>query len=631
MYSYDRRVALQIGPADTEKWRSDLRRMTKIYKSIPTAPDAATKLEYFLEARGLFGTFHRNFEEWAYDDVLTSRDPAKQNYSEREVAKHVWTALGTLGHRLFPDQWNHVTDKHEPAPWVMEREIDKNITRYQRAFNIAFKAIDDLLQFRKEQGTPDRLEPIELLTVGSVQVVVHNQGREGRHIEEELDDELRTLSDAVARMTRAGFPQASAGLTVHISFVQTQLRAGQYDPSIDELVLYPLGMGRENNETFIHECGHRFYYKALPGNARIHWKAIIDARAVTIESSDIDHMVEKYVIPVVKTHGHTPFRDELMRDIHEESVELEAKCRELADHMPAFTNDPEEVREFWQKNYGGARVNLEEISDYGSTDEKEAFAEAFMLYVTKGPRQLGPWTRQFFETISRGGGAKLSMVERVVARFLEAAPNPADAVEAILRPLEREVPNVRVEKRRSKGGPAFEVSCGTDSERGPYGVATIFTWPSGLLNSRSIKGLKPLPHREEGSPEALAEKVAEWVRSNKAALSDVPKKIAEALDRMLDSLEWADRSGPHVSSEPRFVEHENRVEITFRAADAPYFGHWDGTEEEFERKMRSFEDTIIEETKHVTEKALAPFRNHVQHIGVSYGDKDYVSIWVHLK
>ena len=442
MYSYDRRFGYALGPGDTEKWRSDLRRMTKIYKSIQSAPDDEKKLEWFLEARGLFSNFHNKFEEWVYDDLLPTRDQSKQSWSEKQVAKTVWTALGTLSSGyLFPDQWNFKTDKHEPAPWVMERDIDKNITRYQRAFNIAFKAIDDLLQFRKEQGKTHP-EAVSLLTVGPVQVVVHNQGREERGAEDDLDDELRTLADAVHRITRAGFPEAVRGLTVHVSFVQTALRAGQYDPSKDELYLFPLGMGRENNETLIHESGHRFYYKALPGNARTHWKEVIDARAVTIEDKDIDHMVDKYVAPVVKLRGHTPFRDELRRTINEESVELEAKLRELSEHMPAFTDDPEEVRAFWKKNYNGARVNLEEITDYGSTDEKEAFAEAFMLYVIKGPRAVGPWTRQFFETISRSGGAKLSAAERVVARWLFEKEvvdiwTPCGTIRVYRRPVDR--------------------------------------------------------------------------------------------------------------------------------------------------------------------------------------------------
>ena len=404
-YSYDRsRIALSVG--STEPWRSDLRKMTRIYKSIPTATEDK-RLELFLEGRGLFATFNHNFEAWVYDDLLPSREPKKQNWREQQVAKTAWTALMTIS-GLFPDSWNYKNERHEPAPYELERSIDKNIVRYQRAFNVALKEIDELLREREQSGKV-RLQPVELLHVGPVQVVVHNQGREERpSMEEDLDDELRTLKDAVHRIEHAGFPQAVKGLTVHISFVQTALRAGHYDSGKDELFLFPLGTGREDHETLIHECGHRFYYKSLPANARAHWKEVVDARALTIEDADIDHMIAKYIEPAVKRDGWTPSRDTLRREIHEGSAELEAKCRELSDHVPSFTSDVEEIRSFWKKHYSGSRINLEEISDYGSTNDMEAFAEAFMLYVVRGPGALGPWTQNFFKAISRSGGARLA-------------------------------------------------------------------------------------------------------------------------------------------------------------------------------------------------------------------------------
>jgi hypothetical protein len=410
-YSYDRR-AFSVSHGDVEKWRSDLRRMTRIYRSIPAAPDDEKKTELMNEASPLFASFHNNFDSWIYDEVLPSRDPEKQSWRERAVAVTAWSALISISPgTLFPTTWRSTTDTHERSIYELQRQIDTNVTRYQRAFNKAFKELDDLFKERAEGGKT-QLEPVELLHVGPLQVVVHNQGRElrGGHADEALHDELSTLGDAVRKMDRAGFSEAAQGLTVHMSFIQTALTAGQYDPSKDELTLFPLGTGRENNQTFVHECGHRFYYRSLPSNARAHWKEVLDARAVTIEAKDIDHCVDTYVKPFTDRHKRTPTRQELRSLLHEDSVEMQAKCWEMADHIPGFTDDPEGVRKFWkdQDYINGARVNLEEITDYGSTNDKEAFAEAFMLYVTQGPRAVGPWTRWFFEMISRAGGAKLA-------------------------------------------------------------------------------------------------------------------------------------------------------------------------------------------------------------------------------
>ena len=412
IYDYDRsksRIAL-AGPGAVEKWRSDLRRMTKIYKSVESTPEEKQH-EILLEARSYFIPFRSNFEAWIFDEVLPSRDAKKQDWWEQKVAKAAWDAQRSIENSLlFPVSWNYKTEQHEPSVHAMVSTIDKNVTRYQRAFNLAFKALDELFQERARKGK-ESLKPVELLHVGPVQVVIHNQGRyEQGSTDKELEDELGNITQAVHRIEHAGFSQAVKGLTVHIVFVSVGLHAGAYDPSKDELTLYPLGTGRENNQTLIHECGHRFYAKALPANARAHWKEIIDARALTIENSDIDHFVDKYIKPEV-TKGFLPERRELLQKIHEESPELESKCRALIEHVPGFTTNIEEIRDFLKTHYKGTRVNLEEITDYAATDEKEAFAEAFQLYVIHGPGALGPWTRNFFKAISRSGGAKLARIE----------------------------------------------------------------------------------------------------------------------------------------------------------------------------------------------------------------------------
>ena len=424
IYNYDRsksRIALS-GPGAVEKWRSDLRRMTKIYKSVETAPEEKQH-DILLEARGYFIPFRKNFEVWVFDEVLPSRDAKKQDWWEQKVAKAAWDAQRSIeSSLLFPSSWNYKTEQYEPSVHAMVSIIEKNVTHYQRAFNLAFKALDELFQERARKGK-ESLKPVELLHVGPIQVVVHNQGRDEQYNPHKaLEDELGNLVQTVHRIEHAGFPQAVKGLTVHISFVSIGMRSGLYDPSKDELTLYPLSTGHDNNETLIHECGHRFYFKVLPANARAHWKEVIDARALTLEDSDIDHWVDKYIKPEV-TNGFLPERHELLQKIHEGSLELESKCRDLVEHTPAFTKDPEEIRDFLKKHYKGKRVNLEEITDYATGDEKEAFAEAFMLYVLHGPGALGPWTQNFFKIISHAGGAKLARIEDPWNIFYGVAPS----------------------------------------------------------------------------------------------------------------------------------------------------------------------------------------------------------------
>ena len=75
---------------------------------------------------------------------------------------------------------------------------------------------------------------------------------------------------------------------------------------------------------------------------------------------------------------------------------LQAKYLYLMEHMPGYTTEEKEIVEHHIKFNKGDRVNLEELTDYGATNPSEAFAEAFLNYVEKGPKALNPWIRNFF-------------------------------------------------------------------------------------------------------------------------------------------------------------------------------------------------------------------------------------------
>ena len=51
----------------------------------------------------------------------------------------------------------------------------------------------------------------------------------------------------------------------------------------------------------------------------------------------------------------------------------------------------------------GKEIPIEHITNYGNTNAEEAFAEAFKLYIVRGPGKLGEWTRWFFREIVRTG------------------------------------------------------------------------------------------------------------------------------------------------------------------------------------------------------------------------------------
>lgn len=405
--SYDRR-ALTVTVDSLKPWKQDLRKMTQIYKSIASASEEKS-VEIFEEAHKLFKTFRKSFETWVYKVVLPSTEKKQQSIMEQDVATKAWDAVINLGDgQMFPTTWDYQTDTYHSDPRKAISDMQRTVLRYQRKMNEALKSIEMYIEARG--GTLDRHPEIEKLQIAGMNVVIHNSGRFSggkenvEHREEHLKDELSTLGDAARKMTQAGFGGAVKGLTIHLKWDRSDLRAGQYDANADELTLFPLGIGREDNSTFIHECGHRYYYRAMPSQARAYWEEVIDARAVEITAVDVRSFIDDFIRPYYRSHGSLPFFSTTKSEARNVEDEVaRAKAMFLADGLPAFTNTPEEVERFLLDNRVGNRVNLEHISDYGAENAKEAFAEAFMLWVTKGPRAVGPWTRDFFVRLTRAG------------------------------------------------------------------------------------------------------------------------------------------------------------------------------------------------------------------------------------
>lgn len=407
-YSYNR-LAREVSVHDLDKWRKDLRKMTQIYKSVAHAKPEE-QLALFEEARVLFRTFKKNFEAWVYDELLPSRNPEKQNYLEKDVAKKVWDALLKVDpSSLFPSEYDHRVDGYRPAPHKVTQDLERNIARYQVAMNTALKSVAELLEYYGSTGKSDRLPAVEQYQIGGVTVLIKNSDRaaRGESIEESIDSELSTLKRAIDRIAKAGFKKATDGLTIILQFDRTDLRAGQYEATKDELVIFPLGMGHEDNDTLTHEIGHRYYFRELPSNARAYWEETLDTRSAPIEAGDITYFMRNYVQKPDSTGYLHLDRHEMQAEIAQKESDdtLKAKLTYLAEHIPGYTMVPSEIEKHLMDEKG-VKVDLEFITEYGATNPKEAFAEAFREWVLRGPRALGPWTRDFFLRITRAGGGQ---------------------------------------------------------------------------------------------------------------------------------------------------------------------------------------------------------------------------------
>ena len=418
------RYAEVIDNATLDKWKKDLRLMTKIYKSVPTdyfswEDDHAKKEEAIAiweEAKTLFLRFKDNFQKWIYKTVLPKpTEKGLESALEKSIKTSAWNFIYTLEIPvLFPSSRNR-EEQDTLSFSEFRNNRDKNIKRYQLA---ATKVFADLDEYIGSQGGPlDRRDSEEHFNVGGVQVIVENWGRGSEHTEAEFHMAMNQLNKRIKRIESAGFSEAIQGLTITMAFDQKEWNTtGKYNPTTDTLTLYPLALaGKDTGEgTLTHECGHRFYWKVLPGQARVYWEDVLHSRGLKITKDDIYRFVQAISSKIDPKKLYEMAGDEdrfkaslsFARDFSDK-----IKFRKLAQTpiMPWGANEFDSDRYAKLLNSTeGETAQIEEISDYGDTSPIEAFAECFRLWVLKGPNALGPWTREFFGKICRSGGAKIA-------------------------------------------------------------------------------------------------------------------------------------------------------------------------------------------------------------------------------
>ena len=398
-----------------KKWAKDLRVLTKAYKQIGSNSEDPKTIQDFKKVRRAFGTFQENFEKWVYKFFLqykwTGASGNTESWEAKEVREKCWRAVTNLGGN-FPEMWDFQTQKHRESPNILSREREKNIRRYRAEFREGIKA---LLQYVAIHGDQEREKPIEQAKIGPVKLVIHNHKRKGGSPqgEESRERSFKQLVDGIKhwckQIQKAGFGKCIEGLELHLDFGLTgesgDMVNGEYYMNKDIMKLYGTGM---TQDTFTHELGHRFWYRELPSNAKKHWQDTIKSKKVSIERTDVENFVKKYF----DKHGSKLYKRRAglkVIDKKEDNVETKAKYKVLQMTPVYSTNNHSEViTKLADRWVGpGKEIPIEHITTYGNTNAEEAFAEAFKLYIIRGPGKLGEWTRWFFREIVRTGGATL--------------------------------------------------------------------------------------------------------------------------------------------------------------------------------------------------------------------------------
>lgn len=418
-YSYDR-TAVTINQASLDKLQKEFRLLTKIYRSIeakeyPSPKELAEDSARWDEAREIFLRWNNNFRHLMYDVILLQKSDQEDNSPSYELLKkQVWDVyLALSGNTLFPNRYQVGKD------WDAFRKTrETNIKRYQVAATKCFKTLDIWLHDRELV----REDSEKHLEVAGVNVIILNEQLAGTRAKS-IDPYLRGLREKIDIVRRAGFGKGVDGLTAMVNFEKeydNKLVAAYYRPADDTMTMLAMGLVQPDSgrhRTFTHEIGHRFYYRALPSNARAHWDEVMEARGVKITKDDIewftDLVVEKVDRAGAESVRYQEDRYKLILPYIRQDGE-KVKFKEIST-TPLFTWNgkenvfsPEDYRDMVKDHHEGTSVYIEEISDYANTSPEEAFAECFAIYILDGPRGLKPWTRSFFERICRASGAKMA-------------------------------------------------------------------------------------------------------------------------------------------------------------------------------------------------------------------------------
>ena len=431
---------VKVDTNSIKKWSKDLRVLTKAYKQIGDNSEDPQTIKDFKKVRRAFGTFQENFEQWVYKFFLQykhtgAKGKEMETWEEKEVREKCWRAVTSLGGN-FPEMWDFIDKKYRVSPQILAREREKNIRRYRAEFREGIKA---LLQYIAINGDQEREKPIEQAKIGPVKLVIHNFKRKGGSPQGEASREksFKELVNGIKhwskKIQKAGFGKCIEGLTVDLDFGLTgesgDMVNGEYNMNKDMLKLYGCGM---TQDTFTHELGHRFWYRELPPNAKKHWQDTIKSKKVAIDFEDVEDYVEKYF----NKYGEKLHKRKAglrVIDKKEDNAETKAKFKAL-QMTPVYSveNRKEVVTKLSDRWVGpGKEIPIEHITSYGNTNAEEAFAEAFKLYITRGPGKLGEWTRWFFREIVRTGGANINEMKYTKEALNEVAMNKDNVHEFI--------------------------------------------------------------------------------------------------------------------------------------------------------------------------------------------------------
>ena len=399
----------RIGAGVADAFRERIAGVAKRLRSLSTTEEAyslrnevndlAATLNALVYGYLLPSSRHKTEEEW--------------RYAEKDLRKHVWEAASMRAGDMISLVWqNGIGYTIDVAD--TKAKAEKRLRRYQRAWREALKALEE---YFVERGVQTRAPLTETFSAGRTRYTVMG-GERDTNDRETIRHMVAVNSAAEERLRREGFGSVLDGLRVEVYFYDSgRSAAATYNFQDDTVGLFNAAIESDDGYEFTHELGHRYYFRFMPADARYEWDTKIESSQFDVTEALLDQFATHYAAFNEAIHPYRYEPDSVREQVAAAWVntlpdldaEKTAVFRYIARRL-SQTAYPERLLASMQENarkHGArGRAMSEHITDYGATNPQEAFAEAFALFVTKGPRAIGPWTEALFRKMVNKGTAR---------------------------------------------------------------------------------------------------------------------------------------------------------------------------------------------------------------------------------
>ena len=170
-----------------------------------------------------------------------------------------------------------------------------------------------------------------------------------------------------------------------------------YTPSMDVIRVALGGTDRTAIfKTFVHETGHRMYFRFLGSQARAFWKEFFDSNVGPVAADNLIELWEKRVAEK-PSDNYRPSLSDFYGHVRDSGdATLLMWLRILADKLDLKDETrgydlkkgvPTALDQLRAKK-GEAKSFLHPVTAYSATNPEELFAEAFSYYLVEGPRRV---------------------------------------------------------------------------------------------------------------------------------------------------------------------------------------------------------------------------------------------------